>query len=300
MSSPITLLAGNVTIYDASSVIGEDITITSGSLTADADSLGGVVANAASDLILTGGTVANDVTGAGTTTVTGAVDNAASIANDIVVASGAALTTATSGLTTTNTITNNGTLTFNDTVDGVIGADISGATGTVEIAAADGKTIDLNGKTIAANELKLTSGNFYAGTAGGNVDLDTNIGSVVANGGTLDVQDGAMGTISLGTVDLSSADLNVAIDADFTTGAVGTADVLDATSVSGSNNIAVTNVLFAGDPIETNFSAQVATGAAIGAVDMTNTTISGISGSVGDLLITYDNVSGYMTGEHSD
>ena len=248
-----------------------------------------------------------------------------SITGDITIAKESTLKTASDKVTDSNGLTNDGTLVFNNSADGDINQDISGSgtssTGVVEIAAGNDVTVDMNGKTITNNTIKLTSGTLYTGdSTTGNVDLSGT--TIEANGGTLSVQDGKTGTIKLGTVDTATngKDLNVAIDADFmhnyTTndrGIVGSADVISATSVTGTNKIHVSDIKLSWDtsadpaetnqhPIGTEFTAQIADSATKGAIDLTNTTTSitpGYRTGAGNILLTYNSSTGYLTGIHS-
>ncbi|MBQ4400353.1 MAG: hypothetical protein II830_03560, partial [Alphaproteobacteria bacterium] len=181
--------------------------------------------------------------GNGTTQIAGEVTNSAEIATNLVVDNSGELTTATSGLTTANDIVNDGLITFNDTVDGALGQNIVKDTtaGTVEIAAADGVSIDLNGKTITDNNIKLTSGTLTGADASGDLDL-TSATSIIANGGTINVQDNMAGDIALGTVNTDDAALNVAIDLDVEgTGGNG-ADIITATVSDATNGINISDI----------------------------------------------------------
>jgi len=278
------------------------------------------IANAGK-LTLTGGNLASAVSGAGVTNITGEVTNTANktIANAVEITNTGKLTTATNTLTSSTTTKNAGTLVFNNTADGALGqsiADNAGTHGTVEINVTDGKTIDMNGKTITNNIIKLTSGTLKTGSTDGNIDL-SGVDKIEANGGTLSVQDGKTGTIKLGNVDTSASDLKVAIDADFTEGStrdtdgvyIGSADKLSLASgkaVTGTNKIKISDIKIADtpdhstDPYATEFKAQIADDSVKNSVDLSSTTLklSGITDDAGDLLISYND--GWINGKHTD
>ena len=336
-----TISGGNINIGSYTSATVKDIAyvVNSGSISGEVlvakESTLQTAANTVTDtngisnagtLTLTGGNLASAVSGDGVTNITGEVTNTDSkaIANALEVTNTGKLTTSTTTLTSSTTTKNAGTLVFNNTSDGELKQSITnnGTNGTVEIAATDGVTIDMNGKTITNNTIKLTSGTLKAtGDSNGNVDL-TGADKIVANGGTLNVQDGKMGTINLGVVDTATngKDLNVAIDADFMhddkvtendRGIVGTADVINAASVTGTNKILVSNISLVINGSETNkhstgseFTVKIASGAAANAMDVSNTTttITSYRDGIGSILLDYDVDSagdGYMTGRHS-
>ena len=207
----------------------------------------------------------------------------------------------------TDDIKNDGTLTFTDTdtTDTVtiaqsIAKETSG--GTVEIAGGANTVFSLgSGKSISDQALKLTSGTYNAGTATGAVDL-TNFSSIIANGGTLSVQDGKTGAISLGKINTDASALKIAIDADL---ANTQGDKLSLTNELGTtpNNIQISSIKATSDPTATEFEFQIADDSAKAHIDMTSTTITsedGLTPSIGNLLLTYDNTSGKLKGTHTD
>ena len=207
----------------------------------------------------------------------------------------------------TDDIKNDGTLTFTDTdtTDTVtiaqsIAKETSG--GTVEIAGGANTVFSLGSdKSISDQALKLTSGTFDAGTATGAVDL-TNFSSIIANGGTLSVVDNQTGTITLGNVDTSASALKVAMDANLSGGATGTADVLTgtSTSITGTNGIDITSLNILADPTQTEFKIHVADTSISDKISTETMTINrGIPGA-GSLLLTYDTEHGDFIGTHSD
>ena len=243
-----------------------------------------------------------------------------SITGDITIAKESTLKTASDKVTDSNGLTNDGTLIFNNSADGDINQNISGSsetsTGVVEIAAGNDVTVDMNGNTITNNIIKLTSGTLKAtGDSDGNVYL-TAADKIEANGGTLSVQDGQTGTITLGDVDITTKDLSVKIDADFTTGSrdtdnvfIGSADTLSLASgksVTGTNKIKISDIKIADisdhstDPYATEFKAQIADDTIKNSVDLSSTTLklSGITNEAGDLLISYND--GWINGKHTD
>ena len=317
-----TNIKGTVSVNDNTAIANAIVIVGTNQLTTNAGNIDGGVTNAAGTLVLNGGTLETAVSGAGTTNVIGAVTNSSTIENAVEITADGSLETATSGLTSTTATTKNaGLLKFNDTDNGTLGQSITtnGTTGgTVEIAAADGKTIDMTGKTITGNTIKLSSGTLKAGSTDGNVNL-SGATKIEANGGTLSVQDGKTGTIQLGVVDTAtnSKNLNVSIDADFMhegkvsendRGILGSADVINATSFTGTKNIHVSdiNLIINGTetnkhPVGTEFTAKIANGAAANAIDVTNTTITSYRTDVGNILLSYivDSAGdGYLTGKH--
>ena len=314
-AAPATV-TNNAKISTPITIQGESRLITAGS---NADTAGdatsgivGAVTNEAGTLQLTGGKVLAEVSGAGTTKVTGMVTNNSTIGNAVEITGSGNLTTATSGLTSETPTKNAGTLVFNDSANGTLGQKIekNGENGgTVEIATTNGAVIDMNGNTITDNIIKLTSGTLKAGSSTGAVDL-SGAEKIVANGGNLSVQDGKNGTITLGNIDTTSSALKVAIDADFTAGPNGSADkisIKEESTYEGSNKIAIYDIKITDnketnpkDPVETIFNAQIADDSAKANIDLMATTLTGLTDGAGSLLLTYDDQTGYLTGRHTD
>ena len=336
----ITQTTVNVGIYQTEELEGhlindavitaENINISSyGILTSAADKL--IVSNTngianAGELNLTKGNLATAVTGAGTTIIEGDVgfaDTTTTISQGVHITETGKLTAATTNLTGVS-VTNDGTLEFNNAADGLIAQNIAGSdtdsSGVVEIAASDGIKVGLNGKTITNNDVKLSSGIFDVTSIADtnhNINVSSVGNSIIANGGTLSVQDGETGNITLGTVATGTGDntknLNVAIDTNFATnttetdsGITGHSDIISVASLTGDGKIHISDIRMTADPIATEMTAQVATGdTAIENLDFTGTTISHMSDSVGSLLLSYDNdttsaTKGYLTAVHSD
>lgn len=288
----------------------DDVNVKSGTINFNVDVTSNtLVVDAGSTLnVASGKTASGDLTNSGT------VNNSGILSGDIANKTGASLTTATTGITTTNPVLNDGTVTFNDTgataqIAQSIAKETSGG-GIVEIAGGAATVFNLkSGETLTDNSLKLSSGIFDATnmTTSGNLDLTAtglNI-PLIANGGTLSVQDGLMGAINLGTVDTTTAGLNVIIDAQFTTGTqdasgiTGSSDIITGAVTTAANKIHVSDIKITADPIATEFKTQIADAASAGNVDLTATTLTGLSAGAGDILLKYDNSTGFLTGGHS-
>ena len=227
------------------------------------------------------------------------------------------ITTDASGFASTADVKNDGKITLTGSNLATDIASFSTASiGTVEIDAGDGNTIGIGASTnITDNTVTLTSGIYDVTSkigADGNFAISTAKAGdqFIANGGTLTVQDDKLGEINLGTVDTDTngKDLNIMLDAQFTTGArdtaddrfVGTADKIVSSSVNNTaNKILVTNIKIAADPVATEFKAQIADDTSKGSVSVSNTaTITGLSTGAGDILLTYND--GWLIGAHSD
>ena len=120
--------------------------------------------------------------------------------------------------------------------------------------------------------LQLNLGNIT--DTSGNISL-AGLTKIIANDGILSVQDNKTGAIALGNVDTATNNkvLNVSIDADFSAGAEGTADVISAT-ISGTNGIHISDISFKNVlPAATEMKAQIATGGAMSTLDIEGTTI---------------------------
>ncbi len=240
----------------------------------------------------------------------GAVVNNGTITGGIENYAGATLTSNASNITSaSNYFKNDGTVTF---TGGTIQRDIAKVTaggGIVEIA---GDVAVSANKTITDNSVKLTSGKFdvTALADSGAIDLSTLGTGLVANGGTLSVVDNAYETVTLGDVNTTAGNLNVAIDAALTsTGdpAVGQADVISIAAgkaVTGTNTIDISNIHITTEPVKTEFTFQVADDSAKANVSLSKTTITAgtdiPTASIGNLLLSYDNTTGIITGGHSD
>ena len=185
--------------------------------------------------------------------------------------------------------------------------------GKVEIDAGSGNTIDItSGKTITGNIIKLTSGTFDAKNL---ADSDGNMSfeKFEANGGTLNIQDGKTGNISLGVVDTvtNTKALNVNIDVDLgDTDTSAVADVLNVASGSDlTNKINLNSIKWVdstighhteGDILIANNTLGDAITLAMTEID---TEVSGEPTGVGNLLVSKNYVSGegtYLHTTHTD
>ena len=187
--------------------------------------------------------------------------------------------------------------------------------GTVEIDAGTDGVVSLNGKNITNNHVKLTSGAFDVTSKAdseGNIDVSA-LKSVIANGGTLKVQDGEKtGTITIGDVDTTAgalkvaidADLNKVLDADKKIVKADTLSLATGKTITGGNKILIDDVELVADSGKVSpMNIQVADSTISGYVDMgTNVTVGGTN--VGQFLLTYvtnlGDSKGYLHAEHSD
>ena len=165
-----TNITGNVT---SNASIGQNINITdTAALTSSASNIGGAVDNAG-DLTLTGGTLAQNVSGEGATNITGNVTSNASIGQNINIANASTLTSSASNIG--GVVDNDGNLTLNG---GILAQNVSGdgetnITGNVTSNASIGQNINIT------DTAALTSN-------------ASNIGGVVANAGNLTLTGGTL------------------------------------------------------------------------------------------------------------
>ena len=274
----------------------------------DADSLQNAVTNDGT-LVLESGTLSKNITdpnAKGTTVVdNGTVTNSADIQTKVEITNDGTLKTATTGLSNTSDIKNDGTLTFNDTTAGDVTINSSvvkntEGTGTLEIAAgADTNVVLASGKTISDNSIKFTSGTFNV-TAMADADHNINLSpaagikGLIANGGTLSVQDAAVGTINLGDrIDIRNSDLKVEMDLDLVPSTGAVADTLSGEIylTSGNNGIAIDNLRLTTDagyqiPVDVKVAnANLGDNIKIDHLSVSNNT------QVGSLLITKNDFS---------
>ncbi len=179
-----TQIAGNVV---NSSNINQAVNITSGSLATSADSLGGMVSNAVKNgLVLTDGTLAQRVSGNGSTVIDGDVLANSVISQAITVNTGKKLTASADNIG--GAVTNSGTVNLNS---GTLTQTITG--GTINIASNQAVTSDLsklagtftnqgtlnlqgeltedikgNGTTVLQNDITLADNRTIAGTLNAN------------------------------------------------------------------------------------------------------------------------------------
>jgi len=260
-------------------------------------------------LNLEGGNLSTSVSGAGTAQITGDVgfaNIAAAISQAVDIKSTGKLTADTANLTGT-LITNDGTLIFNNTNNGLIGQNISGSSATsngiVEIATANGNTISLNGKSITDNSVKLTSGTFnVAANADDNDNIDISSMGLIANGGTLSVQDDKTGTITLGNINTTAGNLNLSIDLDLVNQEADKLTQKTGTSITGGNKINLKEIALTSDSgTVTPDDIMIAdTTITTSNLNLEQTTISGEN--IGNLLLTFtsDTEGSYLHTEHSD
>ena len=263
-----TNIKGEVTNNSGKTISQKSVVIEAGQgLTTTADKVTATdgISNAG-NLNLTGGNLASSVSGEGTTYIKGEVGFAnisATISQAVNIETTGKLTADTANLTGTSTVINDGTLVFDNAANGLIGQNISGSTsssrGIVEIAAADGVTINLNGKTITDNDVKLSGGIFDVTSKAdthGNIDISSM--KFISGDGILSLQDGKTSTlgeddrgVKLGDIDTTNGkNLNIAIDLkpDDIISNVGRADVISANSIAGGGKISVSNIRFANYP----------------------------------------------------
>ena len=205
-----THIAGTVYLND--SVANAMVVDDANQLTADANNIGGNLDNASGTLLLTGGNLNYNITGAGNTYVADDVvfgDNI-SVANAVTIYANDNLTANASVFQ--NTVTNQaGILTLNG---GVLEANVVGA-GSAHVIA------DATVNADVANNLYLD--NTSVATFGINGAITGN-GKVIANGGGLSFIDNVIDTIDLQKIKLQQ-DMNVALDLNL---AALTADVFSA------------------------------------------------------------------------
>ncbi len=301
----------NVTVLDGSKlgVAGKDIKVDENNkLTLqNAESLQNAVKDDGT-LVLESGTLSKNITdpnAKGTTVIdNGTVTNSADIQTKVEITDDGTLKTATTGLSNTSDIKNDGTLTFNDTTAGDVTINSSvvkntTGTGTLEIAAgADTNVVLASGKTISDNSIKFTSGTFNVTSmadANHNINLspDAGINGLIANGGTLSVQDAQIGNINLGNrIDVTNSDLKLDMDLDLVS-TTASADTLSGTIYlkSGDNGIAIDNLR-----LTTDAGYQIPVDVKVANADLgDNIKIDHLSVSnnaqVGSLLITKNDFS---------
>ena len=228
------------------------------------------------------------------------------ITGAITIASGSSLESASNKLGTT-AITNDGNLIFNDANGGSLAQNVAGSSsasnGIVDIAIASDKTFSLNGKTIANNEVKLSSGTFDVTSladSSHNINVSAVGKGIIAGTGILSAQDGYTGKITIGNIDTSASDLNVAIDLDLVN---SKADYLSKTGTwTGSNEINFKNIALTVDAgSKTPDDIRVAdTSININNLELGQTTVTGTN--IGNLMLTLTSKADgtYLQTKHSD
>ena len=203
-----TIIAGDV-INNAA--IGQAVDIQSGKLTSSASNLGGAISNAA-QLEFNGGTLAQNVTGSGSTIISGEVTNSASIGQNVTIANSGNLTSNLANIT--GSITNEGTFNLGDNLS----KDIAGAGTTIlgtDISLSEDRTVtgtlNLNDKTIAMGNTPAQYTTLNVGNLTGNgnlqidVDLTDNSGKAASND-KINITNGASnsGTLNLDVINVEN------------------------------------------------------------------------------------------------
>ena len=203
-----TIIAGDV-INNAA--IGQSVDIQSGKLTSSASNLGGAITNAA-QLELNGGELAQNITGAGSTTISGEVTNSASIGQNVTVASTGNLTSNLANIT--GTVTNEGTFNLGDNLS----KDIAGNGTTIlgsDISLSEDRTVagslNMNDKTIAMSNTPAQYTTLEVGNLTGNgnlqidVDLTDNSGEA-ASSDKINITNGSSnsGTLNLDVINVEN------------------------------------------------------------------------------------------------
>ena len=203
-----TIIAGDV-INNAA--IGQAVDIQSGKLTSSASNLGGAISNAA-QLEFNGGTLAQNVTGSGSTIISGEVTNSASIGQNVTVSSTGNLSSNLANIS--GTVTNEGTFNLGDNLS----KDIAGAGTTIlgsDISLSEDRTVsgtlNMNDKTIAmgntpAQYTTLEVGNL---TGNGNLQIDvdlTETSGKAASNDKINITNGASnsGTLNLDVINVEN------------------------------------------------------------------------------------------------
>ena len=185
IGSGTTVIDGDVT---ANSVISQAITVnTSKNLTASANNIGGAISNQGT-LTLNDGTLAQTVSGNGTTQITGTVKNNASIGQNLTIANNGNLTSNLANIS--GTVTNEGTFNLGDNLS----KDILGNGTTIlqnDITLADNRTIagilDINNQTVDMGNEPAAYNTLTVGSLTGNgnlqidVDMTNNAGKATSN-----------------------------------------------------------------------------------------------------------------------
>ena len=245
-----TQIAGDVI---NSSTIAQAVNITSGSLTTSADGLGGAITNSVNGgLVLNGGTLAQRVSGNGSTVIDGDVTANSTISQAIMVNTGKSLTASANNIN--GAVTNNGTVNLNS---GTLTQTITG--GNINIASNQAVTSDLSklagnfenqgtlnlqgelskdiagdGSTVLQNDITLADNRTIAGTLNAN-NKNINMQDSTTSYTTLSVNNLA-GTANL-QIDSSLADRQndkIVTSADSISGAILNLTSVNVTSDGGN------------------------------------------------------------------
>lgn len=168
-----TIIAGEVT---NNAQIAQAVDIQSGKLTSSANNLGGAISNAAK-LELNGGTLTQNITGAGTTTIAGNVISNSAIANAITINAEKSLSINANNIQ--GSVANSGTLNIGD---GTLAQNVTGE----GVANINGSVV--NTASIGQNVTIASSGNLTSNLA--------NITGTVTNNGTFNLGDNLSKNIS--------------------------------------------------------------------------------------------------------
>ena len=251
-----TVIAGNV---ENSSIIAQAVNITSGSLTTSADGLDGAVDNDGT-LNLNGGTLAQTVTGAGSTVIDGDVTVNSAILQAITVNTDKSLTASADNIN--DAVTNSGTVNLNS---GILAQTITGGNinilasqtvtsdlsklagnfenqGTLNLQGELSKDINGSGTTVLQNNITLADNRTIAGT------LDINNQTV-----DMGNEPAAYNTLTVGSL---TGNGNLQIDVDLNNGSSDKISIADGTSNNGTLNLNVINVqneLATNDSIYSNY-----------------------------------------------
>ena len=172
-----TIIAGDVT---NNAQIAQAVDIQSGKLTSSADNLGGAISNAAK-LELNGGTLTQNITGAGTTTIAGDVISNSAIANAITINAEKSLSINADNIQ--GSVANSGTLNIGDgaLTQNVTGEGVANINGSVVNTASIGQNVTIaNGGNLTSN-LENIAGNV---TNNGTFNLGDNLSKDISGNGT--------------------------------------------------------------------------------------------------------------------
>lgn len=181
-----------------------------GDVTTNANNLAGTgtVTNAASDLTLTGGTVAKAISGSGDTIIDGTVTTAATISNAVTVNSGATLN---STYARASNITNNGTFNLSGNLTGNIGGNgvtvLQTANTAITGSPVVSGTLNMNGKTVNMHNTAYQTLDVANLTGNGNLSIDVNMNNVDNHAAYSDKIHISNGSANNSTLTLSSINI---------------------------------------------------------------------------------------------
>ena len=155
--------------------------------------------------------------------------------------------------------------------------------------------------SITDNNIQLMKGLFDVTELAdetGSVDLST-FAKIIADNGILSFKDNKTGNITLGNIDTSYSSLKLALDADLSQ---LKSDAIQNASLTGDNGISISSFNIISDPSEVGFTLKIADSSIADKINMSSMTITsedGLSKSIGNLLLTYDN-NGNLIGGYTD